>query len=330
MYFNKYDEEEKREICKQLKNYSLEECLKDLTKLKTGVSEDIAKIKPLSLVGNKFVEHFTLCELLNTRCKQGISFYDFWCHREFYLNRDKSTLKLIEYIQREKPLLDEITRAKKVFNIYYGSVNVFRPANACRLYARYSPRCVLDFTMGWGGRMVGAFCSNVPRYIGVDNNVRLRGALTSMLETLQQQQQQHFNNGSNYTLLFQDCLDVDYSKIEYDMVFTSPPYYNKEIYGEMGVTRSILKTEEEWDTTFYIPIIKKTWEHLTPRNNGGCAVYCLNIPQPLYEKVCVPILGEAQERIELNKFSRTAPNRETDRKNLGQKYKEYIYVWIKK
>lgn len=325
MYFNKYDEEEKREICKQLKNYSLEECVKDLMKLKTGVSEDITKIKPLSLVGNKFVEHFTLCELLNTRCKQGISFYDFWCHREFYLNRDKSTLKLIEYIQREKPLLDEITRAKKVFNIYYGSVNVFRPANACRLYARYSPKCVLDFTMGWGGRMVGAFCSNVTKYIGIDNNMRLKPELISMLDTLKQT---GTSVGTDYTLLFEDCLGVDYSQFEYDMVFTSPPYYNKEIYGETTATRSVLKTEEEWDATFYIPIIKKTWKHLSSKN--GNAVYCLNIPQPLYEKVCVPILGEAVEQIELNKFSRTAPNRETDRKNLGQKYKEYIYVWIKK
>ena len=43
----------------------------------------------------------------------------------------------------------------------------------------------------------------------------------------------------------------------------------------------------------------------------------------------VPMLGEATERVELNKFSRTIPKRETVCKNVGDKYKEYIYVWVK-
>jgi hypothetical protein len=43
----------------------------------------------------------------------------------------------------------------------------------------------------------------------------------------------------------------------------------------------------------------------------------------------VPLLGAANEQIELKKFARTLPDRDTARKNVGQKYKEYIYVWMK-
>jgi hypothetical protein len=31
-------------------------------------------------------------------------------------------------------------------------------------------------------------------------------------------------------LMFKSALDVDYSKLEYDMVLTSPPYYDIEVY----------------------------------------------------------------------------------------------------
>jgi hypothetical protein len=318
MFFNQYTDEEKIEVSKQIKNYSLEACTTDLDKLKQGVINGVATIKPLSLVGNKFVEYFTLPELLNTRSKQGISFYDFWYNKAFYMDRDDSTRRMIEYIKKEKPLLNEIQRAKKVFNMYYGSINVFRPATACRLYERFKPSCVLDFTMGWGGRLVGAHCSQVPMYIGVDNNERLKEPLCKMVRSLTSH---NVNNIiTKFELLNEDCLTVDYSLYKYDMVFTSPPYYNKELYG----ATSVAKSEEEWDTEFYVPMFRKTWDHMA--QNGH---YCLNIPTPLYEKICVPMFGLATECIELNKFSRTVPKRETIRKNVGNKYKEYIYVWVK-
>jgi len=171
--------------------------------------------------------------------------------------------------------------------------------------------------MGWGGRLVGAYCSRVPKYVGIDNNKRLKTHLEKMKDTLTSRNDITF---TKIELLNEDCLTVDYSQYEYDMVFTSPPYYNKELYG----SESVARTEEEWETEFYIPIFRKTWTHLL---KGGR--YCLNIPAPLYEKICVPMLGEATEQIELNKFSRTIPKRETVRKNIGDKYKEYIYVWIK-
>ena len=34
-------------------------------------------------------------------------------------------------------------------------------------------------------------------------------------------------------LMFKDALKVDYSKLDYDCVLTSPPYYNVEVYEGM-------------------------------------------------------------------------------------------------
>jgi hypothetical protein len=92
------------------------------------------------------------------------------------------------------------------------------------------------------------------------------------------------------------------------MVFTSPPYYNVEIYNG---TKKMSK--QEWDEKFYIPIIILTHQHL---RKGG--YYILNVSKEVYDRVCVSVLGEADEIIPL-----TLQQRGTT------KYKEFIYVWKK-
>lgn len=318
MFFSQYTEEEKREIAHQLKDHTEESAIKDYNKLKLAISGgDINSIKPLSPVGLKFIENYVHIELLSTKSKQGISFYDFWYNREFYMTRDNATKNLIASIRKNKPYLTEIKIGKQVFNLYCGSISIFRPINAAKIYSQFKPTCVLDFTMGWGGRLVGAVLLNVPKYIGMDLNTKLIEPYEKMVTQLKK-------DGSIKTeieLHFKNALDHDYIHMDYDMVFTSPPFYNKETYG----LKELYKTKEEWDEQFYKPIFKKTWEHLKP---GG--FYCLNVPNYLYERVCLAIFGEAKELIELKKYSRILPKKEDAKQfNVGQKYKEYIYIWQK-
>ena len=118
---------------------------------------------------------------------------------------------------------------------------------------------------------------------------------------------------TNIKLMFKDALKVDYSKLNYDMVFTSPPYYNVEIY--RGTDRM---TEEEWNKEFYRPLFTKTWKHL---KNGGH--YIINVPSSVYENVLIDLLGEADELIPLG-------NKRSMAKKLKQaEYKESMYVWVK-
>jgi hypothetical protein len=61
-----------------------------------------------------------------------------------------------------------------IFNMYFGSVNIFRPLVSAKIYEIFKPTSILDFTMGWGGRMVGAMALNVKKYTGIDNNKNLQ------------------------------------------------------------------------------------------------------------------------------------------------------------
>jgi hypothetical protein len=117
------------------------------------------------------------------------------------------------------------------------------------------------------------------------------------------------------TLMFKDALTVDYGKLDYDMVFTSPPYYNIELYN-----KTTQQSKDDWDANFYDPIIRKTFAGL---KMGGH--YCLNIPAEVYDRVALKILGGADIKVPLNKTQRQAVAFKG-----GTAYTELVYIWIKK
>ncbi len=92
-------------------------------------------------------------------------------------------------------------------------------------------------------------------------------------------------SGTQIDMRFQDALSIDYSAMPpYDMVFTSPSYYFLEKYPN----NKAYKHKKAMNEEFYIPLFKKTYEHLQP--NG---VFILNVNKEIYEAVCVPLFGDA-------------------------------------
>ena len=93
------------------------------------------------------------------------------------------------------------------------------------------------------------------------------------------------------------------------MVFTSPPYYNLEKYTGVKTWAS----KKEWDEEFYWPILWLSYDGLMP---GGH--FCINVSQEIYERACVPLLGEAKEKYEFHRESRGVARKT-----------EYVYIWKK-
>jgi DNA modification methylase len=110
------------------------------------------------------------------------------------------------------------------------------------------------------------------------------------------------------TMIFDDALNIDYSKLKYDMVLTSPPYYNKEIYGNI---EQLYKSKKDWNENFYIPLFRKVFDGLSCGGN-----FCLNVPIEIYDKVLVPMFGECNTKISFKKVGRKS-------------YEEFIYIWYK-
>ena len=170
------------------------------------------------------------------------------------------------------------------------------------IYIRFRPKSILDFTMGWGGRLLGACALDIPYYIGIDINKNLKQPYNDMIKLLKNYSK------TNIKIIFNDALKVDYSKLNYDLVLTSPPYYNIELY-----TGTKKQSIEEWNNNFYIPLFTNTYKYL--QTNG---YYCLNIPNNIYNNICIKLFGKSKYKIPLIKKSRNINN-----------YEEYIYIWQK-
>ena len=297
---NNYTRKQKQRLANQVYNLTDADVLADFNKLVAIGCEQHAA---LSTVGNDVVNKYTAVERLNTAGYQNISFYDVWFNKS-RLKRENYVKKLLEFYKKNRKAYPDIKVMFRLSNLYFSSVSIFKPLIAMDLYCRFEPKCVLDFTMGWGGRLVGACALNVPKYIGVDSNRNLKTPYNKMCKFLKK------HSTTDIELYFQDALTVDYSKLDYDLVMTSPPYYNIELYD--GADNQ--KTKEEWDEQFYKPIFEKTYKHLS---SGGH--YCLNIPEEVFKTVALKVLGKPQAKIPLPKAQRSA----------GEKYHEYIYVWNK-
>lgn len=171
------------------------------------------------------------------------------------------------------------------------------------LYKKFNPTHILDPCAGWGGRMIGAMALDID-YTGIDLNDGLKTNYEQIKQELGD-----FSESKTH-MIFQDALTADISGIDFDMVFTSPPFFNIEIY--RGQTK---KTKSEW-IEFYKNLFLKYWNAL---KTGG--VFAINVNDEIFQKTLRPLLGEPDE-IFNHKISQRG-------KNTCYKSKEMVYIWMK-
>jgi hypothetical protein len=289
---------EKIQIAKNIKNISLEDAIKDFQKLQ---KIDIENTTSLARTGLKWVDFYTYPIRLDTVGSKGISFYTFVEDFEKY-HKIPCVSRLYDKL-REKHPANFHKCVKEIFQLYYGTINAFRPIVALKIYDRYKPKNILNVCSGWSGMVIAAAALNIPKITAIDNNSNLFKPYTNMIEELKKYSKTEINFINNNALI------LDLSNNSYDMVISSPPYYNKEIYGYLPAPYD---TKKEWNESFYKPLFRGMHELLEV--NGKLVI---NVPQEIYDACLVPLFGEAHELILLPKYQR------------NNKYKEYIYVWIK-
>ena len=303
-----YSDVEKETISNSIKPISLKNATEDFNKLKL-LSDNFVKdpfnISPRCRIGNNIVDFFTFTERLNTKGKYDVNFFEFISNIDEFKKKKfiSNMLKYYEDVKNKNKTKNNYIVLKEVYNICISAINIFRPLVAMEIYVKYKPNSVLDFTCGWGGRLVGACALNIPNYIGIDINTNLLNPYLKM--------KSFFNNISetNVDIFFENAVDFDYSKITYDMVLTSPPYYFLEKYSN----NECYASKTEMKNKFYIPVFSNTYKYL---KTGGH--YCLNINKEIYEDICVDLLGVANDFIPLKKSK------------MQNNYEEFIYVWYKK
>lgn len=300
------------EVAKTLRNISKEEAKKSYDEL---LALPCPSPPSQKRTGLNTLDYFFLRHRVKAKTKRHISFVN--------AIKDKNTRKYINEkvskIKKRSPFFlskVELMRERySVFQLYYGTINQFRPSEAKRIYCTLKPKIgILDFSAGWGGRCLAAMACGIP-YTGIDANTNLKGSYEKMIDFCKPV--------APTKMIFRPSESVDFSKIDYDLVFTSPPYFMLEEYERMPAYGS----KEAFLEKFFRPVVLSAWRNL--RVGGHMA---LNMPKEMYDAV-KGILPPIWKRMRLPIMDRHAADAASGTM-IGTKDKgvrsEGIYVWRKR
>ena len=241
------------------------------------------KINPNSTVGNKTVDWGTEKARRKTKYRNH-SFVEMWNRKD---RRDKM-MQFAKRIYKKGNSKTVLQAIKSAIDLQWGTVNTMRAAAAIHMYKKYEAKRVLDFTAGWGARMIAAMALDID-YIGIDSNKSLKPGYEKIIKLLKPYTK------SKVKMIWSEAQKVDLSKVgKYDYVFTSPPYEYLEVYENMtnyekkgskisqpsSSQKIKLDDSAQFYDEFLVPTLKNAYKYL-PKNK----YICLNMPDIMYEKI---------------------------------------------
>lgn len=210
---------------------------------------------------------------------------EFWKkHKSFVLSKAREEAKRVGKLVDTYIVSETLHQILKDPKSEAAEVTSFRPTNMVAMCKLFSPKRVLDFSSGWGDRLVAATALNLELYVGVDPNRELRTGYEEIIDFFHndvdsvvsndEYTSYTFENGHVVKMITSPFEELDLKEKEFDMVFTSPPYFDLEKYSskeDQSVEK--FKTLDSWYDGFLMPSIKKAWEALAL---GGVMVLVIN------------------------------------------------------
>ncbi len=171
---------------------------------------------------------------------------------------------------------DLINITKDIFHGKNKHVSTFRPTWIKGIFIKLMEQlktdsdeiCVLDPCMGWGDRLITTISMGW-RYEGYDANINLKPAYDKIIDT--------FGDTKKHKYIIGAFEKENVKENYYDIIITSPPFYDLEIYDENPDTnkdQSInnYNTYKEWKNKFLAVMLAKALDGL---KSGG--IMCIHI-----------------------------------------------------
>ena len=129
-----------------------------------------------------------------------------------------------------------------------------------------------------------------------------------------------YEPSADITMHWKPSETVDFSKIKYDLVFTSPPYFMIEEYKNMQA----YKDKRNFIHSFFVPVVTAAFKNLPP---GGHMA--LNMPEEMYEYVrgCLPRLHKTLKLPVSQRYAKDDNVKQASILKGAEERFEYIYVW---
>jgi len=230
--------------------------------------------------------------------------------------------KILRYrcgINKTNEMFDiRFSEVRRAMTVQHRTVSFFQPKNAFDLYKRLlgdlTNPCVWDPSSGFGARLLGFYAAypagvyygNEPAKLTYQDNIALVEDLGGSLyvEKL----------GSEFGHPYIDPESLD-------LVFTSPPYFDKERYFQEKTQAWFGRTEKEWIRNYLKPTIAFAYAYLKPGR-----LFALNVDKASPYKECAEEAGFVLEADE-DWVVRRHPY--AKRKNKALFQSERLLIWRK-
>lgn len=127
----------------------------------------------------------------------------------------------------------------------------------------------LDPSAGWGSRLIGAIALDLAQYQGIDPNTCMTPVYKNIINELSLKPSK-FNVWEGGFENFP--LDKFNLNNNFDIVFTSPPFFDFEIYSKnTHQSTEQYPNVQSWTTGFLIPLVDKSFKAL--KKNGFLVLY---------------------------------------------------------
>lgn len=169
-------------------------------------------------------------------------------------------------IARER--IYSITREANIFNPALATAIIYQ----AQIHFNRKDISVLDPSSGWGDRMIGFYVSGAKEYLGFDPNIALKPGYEAIIRTFDKPDQKV---DINY-IPFEESRKIIGDR-KFELVMTSPPYFDLEVYVEPGTEDAKQQSVErypefkEWVSKMYQPYLTIAAESLV--NKGLFYIY---------------------------------------------------------
>jgi hypothetical protein len=204
---------------------------------------------------NSLTDYFTEPCRIQCTFKNNLSPLEYW-------NKNQQTILAN---LKKKQLPPNNYNIREEMYIHNKPCNNFRISVCLEVLKLFKPKKWLDISAGWGDRLMSALLYQpLEVYCGVDPNPCLHPYYQEMIKTLDP-------NGKKECILIKDGFETAVlPNIKFDLVFSSPPFFDLEIYSTASANSLVkYKGEDGWFNGFLMPSIYKAIEYLT---EGGYLV----------------------------------------------------------
>lgn len=191
--------------------------------------------------------------------------YSFNCRMKCRVDGEK--MSPAEYAKKHKIKLivenEKLLKVKKCSNFPISRGMLVLKLAAKIMKMRVKDLRWLDPSAGWGDRLICAIKSGVREYYGVDPSHCMCPIYKKIIKDIGNSKKQSVTCvGFEKHYMWRDNKKDRLQK--YNLVFTSPPFYNKEIYNNEGRGQSTrgITNGKEWFNKFFLEYVRNGFRHL--------------------------------------------------------------------